>query len=141
MCIMAKHRSPCKIRYDQQNPPLTIRFTRDLRDVLSAVQGSRKPGPAIKDIVKGKLEPVLVLKQQMDRMQAERKEECRKCREELRQYCLNELKKRMRIQVPCSCCGEKIDLTNYSRNWDAEIYPAILAAFEDWQCSKCSNKE
>jgi len=40
--------------------------------VLSAVQGSRKPGPVVKEIVKGRLEPALELKRQMDRMQAEK---------------------------------------------------------------------
>lgn len=69
---MAKHRSPSKIKYDKENPPVTVRFTKDLRDVLSVVQGSRKPGPVIKEIVKGRLEPALELKHQMDRMQAEK---------------------------------------------------------------------
>jgi hypothetical protein len=56
---MAKHRSPCKVRYDKNNPPMSVRLTKDLREVLELVRGTRNYRKAAMDILTDKLNPVL----------------------------------------------------------------------------------
>jgi len=59
---MAKHKSPSKTKYDRENPPVTIRLTRDLRGVLDLIKGERTRSKAIQMILAGKLEPALEIK-------------------------------------------------------------------------------
>jgi hypothetical protein len=71
---MAKHKSPSKIKYDKENPPVAVRLTRELRSVLDVIKGERTRSKTIQLILAGKLEPALVIKKSLEaKWAAERK--------------------------------------------------------------------
>lgn len=68
---MAKHRSPSQDKYDEQNPPITVRLTKDMRSVLDQVKGDRPYSQATKDILTDKLKPGVELLVQLEKMRRE----------------------------------------------------------------------
>ncbi len=69
--VKHRHRSPSQDEYDKRNPPITVRLTRDMRNVLDRVRGDRPYSQATKDILVEKLKPGVELLAQLERMRRE----------------------------------------------------------------------
>ena len=117
---MAKHRPPSRLRYEERNPTITVRLTKELRDVLDSYRGSLSYPKAIQQLLNEKSD-VLTLKTEIEGMMG---------------Y-IEELENESKFSIPCKICGEDICLKSSNPNWKTKIYPTLERAFRNWCHGGC----
>ena len=117
---MAKHRSPSRLKYEERNPTITVRLTKELREVLDSYRGSLSYPKAIQQLLNEKSD-VLVLKSEIERMVG---------------Y-ISELEGESKFTVPCKICGEDMCFRSSDDYWDSKVYPTLVQAFRNWLHGNC----
>ena len=112
-----KGRYPSQIRYDLENPPLTIRVTKEIRNTLNEIKKEVKKKKGVK-ITKGELVSDALRRYSKSYRRGYDKgvEEGRDRAEAL-----------FRITVPCFVCGKPIEITK-----NDAIYKDIKKKYTSW---------
>jgi hypothetical protein len=71
---MTQNKPPSRIRYDQNNPPVTIRLTKNLREKIDRVRNGRPYGMIVKEIVSEAVEILKQLEEARKTIQNQQKE-------------------------------------------------------------------
>ena len=117
---MVKHKPPSRLRYEQANPTITVRLTRELKDILDLYRGSLSYPKAIQQLLNEKSE-VLALKTEIKKMAGH----------------IEELKNESKFSIPCKICGEDMRFRSSDNYWDSKVYPTLEQAFRNWYHISC----
>lgn len=117
--VKPKHRPPSRVKYEQNNPPVTIRLTKNLRDTLDPLRGEQSYPRFIKTF----------LKNTADQINAAAVEAARK-----KGYAA--ATKRYKITFPCGVCGNDLGVSETNLN-DVEIIAVLRKSIKDWHHGGC----
>ena len=117
---MGKHKPPSRLRYEQANPTITIRLTRELKDILDSYRGSLSYPKAIQQLLNEKSD-VLALKTEIEGMMG---------------Y-IEKLEGESKFTIPCKICGEGMCFRSSDKIWESKVYPILEQAFRNWYHGSC----
>ena len=103
----------------------------ELKEALDILKEDKSYGQTMKQIIEGNVNQELSIKLK------EKQDEVLRLNKQL-----NYQRGVQRFKVPCGKCGQPINFSSNSENWNTKIYPIIWKAFRNWShAGNCPEEE
>lgn len=105
-------RPPSYYKYKKDHPTVSFILNRELKETLDTLKGNKSYGQIMKQIIEGKIN------QELSKKIKETQDEVLRLNKQL------EYQRRIqRFEVPCRYCGQPMQFSSNSDQWNTEVYP------------------
>lgn len=111
-------RSPSYYKYKKEHPTVSFILTRELKEALDILKEDKSYGQTMKQIIEGGVDQELSIKLK------EMQDEVSRLNIQLEYQ-----RKVQRFNVPCATCGQPLNISNNSDQWNTKIYPMLRYTF------------
>jgi len=124
-------RPPSYYKYKKEHPTVSFILNRELKEALDILKEDKSYGQTMKQIIEGNFDQELSVKL------TEMQDEVLRLNKQLEYQ-----RGLQRFKVPCGKCGQPINFTSNTDQWNRKIYPILRQAFRTWvHAGDCPEEE